>query len=237
MNKFKQLQQKTAGMGQKVGQLPGVGTSMLFLQRRWVRRILFALGGTGAALIVALIAFGTYGRIRQVYAPGAPPSPLLVESIQQQQEELSVQQAAAQAEKKMLAADQAEMKRALDELAQLELQLERALLAREQTVQAVAGQSAAVADLAHQVARQQELAAVKPDTLELNNIKKVTKILSAMKPAALAGVIKQLREELVLEILLRMEERKVAKLFAVLEPADAARLSTKLNARKAGGRP
>ena len=57
----------------------------------------------------------------------------------------------------------------------------------------------------------------------------ITKIYNSLRPAALANIIRQLREDLALQILLRMEERRVARLFATLEPAYAARLSDKLN--------
>jgi flagellar motility protein MotE (MotC chaperone) len=198
------------------------------VQHRWVRRILWIAGGLAAVAGIAVGSIAVYAWTKEVYAPPPTPSALLWESLKTQQQELERQLQTVMQEKAALGAEEAEYQRAMDELATLEKQMETALLARQSVDQAVAASTEAMAGL------QQRLAATpRAETLDVRNIRKVTKILSAVKPAVLASIIKQLREDLALQVLLRMEERKVAKLLAVLEPAYAARLSTQLNALKA----
>jgi flagellar motility protein MotE (MotC chaperone) len=219
MNKMQEIK----GAVQRVRQLPGVNKIPGQLKRwRW---IWYGGGILGGVLLVLWLGPGGVSWLRTAFAPPAGPAPLLLASLDAQQQSLRQAEEAVQAEKKALAQEQQENAQAWQELSRLEGRLEEVILARQHTEEELRQQ-------AQELAALKKMAATKQDTLALTNIRKVTKIYSAMKPAALASIIKQLREDLALQILLRMEDRKVAKLFAVLEPAYAARLSTKLNELK-----
>lgn len=60
------------------------------------------------------------------------------------------------------------------------------------------------------------------------NISKLAKVYNAMKPADAAQIMKNLNDELVIEILRRVKQRQAAKILSQLPPARAARISQSL---------
>lgn len=219
-------------------------------KKNTMRKFLY---GGGMILILALgivACFFYYGKPTDTLIVDKEKA-LIIASLDVRKKELATQAQQLGKAQKEVTQNQEEYRKLLKEMQQLEGVMEKIFSARNnretseelaqlETIRLAAEKRVRLKEekkfkQAEEERLQAEAAAAK-DTLDLTNIDKLTKIYEGMRPAAMAVIIKELREELALQILLRMEERKVSRLFASLDPAHAASLSSKLNELKKKGR-